>query len=214
MRNMMMPYDIQVDTSPAAQILKLLQQQGVLTIKDIEAALGVTTTAVRQQLAALQAEGLLSTATVREKRGRPHATYRLSDKGQKLFARGYENLAQVLLEEMLDLTEPERVHQLLRRISARLGAQYAEHVQGAELEDRLQQLVLALEQRGIISKVEEEDCAFVLTEYGCPYYGLAQEHRELCGVEIEAMGKVLGSEVVLNQSQLDGHHGCRFQVKK
>ena len=210
----MMPYDIQVDTSPAAQILKLLQQQGVLTIKDIEAALGVTTTAVRQQLAALQVEGLLSTATVREKRGRPHATYRLSDKGQKLFARGYENLAQVLLEEMLDLTEPERVHQLLQRISARLGAQYAEHVQGAELEDRLQQLVLTLEQRGIISKVEEEECAFVLTEYGCPYYGLAQEHREICGVEIEAMGKVLGSEVVLNQSQLDGHHGCQFQVKK
>ena len=210
----MMPYDIQVDTSPAAQILKLLQQQGVLTIKDIEAALGVTTTAVRQQLATLQAEGLLSTATVREKRGRPHATYRLSDKGQKLFARGYENLAQVLLEEVLDLTEPERVHQLLQRISARLGAQYAEHVQGSELEDRLRQLVLALEQRGIISKVEEEDCAFVLTEYGCPYYGLAQEHREICGVEIEAMGKVLGSEVVLNQSQLDGHHGCRFQVKK
>lgn len=209
-----MTYDIQLDTSSAAQILKLLQQQGVLTIKDIEASLGVTTTAVRQQLTALQAEGLLSTAKVREKRGRPHATYRLSDKGQKLFARGYENLAQLLLEEVLELAEPERVRQLLQRVSSRLGAQYAQDVQGAELAERLQQLVLALEQRGIISKVEEEDRAFVLTEYGCPYYGLAQEHREICGMEIEALEKVLGSEVVLHQSQLDGHHGCQFQVKK
>jgi len=209
-----MPYDIQIDTSPAAQILKLLQQQGALTIKDIEAALGVTATAVRQQLTALQAEGLLSSTKVREKRGRPHATYRLSDKGQKLFARGYENLAQVLLEEVLELTEPEHIRQLLQRVSTRLGEQYAEHVHGTALQDRLQELVLALEQRGIISKVEEEDCAFVLTEYGCPYYGLAQEHREICGMEIDAMAKVLGSEVVLHQSQLDGHHGCQFQVKK
>jgi predicted ArsR family transcriptional regulator len=137
MRNTVMPYDIQLDTSSAAQILKLLQQQGVLTIKDIEASLGVTTTAVRQQLTTLQAEGLLSIAKVREKRGRPHATYRLSDKGQKLFARGYENLAQLLLEEVLELTEPERVRQLLQRVSSRLGAQYAQDVQGAELADRL-----------------------------------------------------------------------------
>lgn len=209
-----MPYDIQLDTSPATQILKLLQQQGMLTIKDIEAALGVTTTAVRQQLNALQAEGLVTTKTVREKRGRPHAVYRLSDKGQKLFACGYENLAQMLLEEVLGLSEPESVRQLLQRVGTRLGAQYAEHVQGTELEDRLQQLVVALEQRGIISKVEEEDRSFVLTEYGCPYYGLVQEHREICGMEIEAMQKVLGSEVILYQSQLDGHHGCQFQVKK
>ena len=209
-----MPYDIQLDTSPASQVLKLLQQQGKLTIKDIEAALGVTTTAVRQQLTALQAEGLVSTKTVREKRGRPHAVYRLSDKGQKLFAHGYENLAQVLLEEVLERSEPETVRQLLQRVSTRLGAQYAEQVQGKELENRLQQLVLVLEQRGIISKVEEEDGAFVLTEYGCPYYGLAQAHREICSMEIEAMQQVLGSEVILNQSQLDGHHGCQFQVKK
>ena len=52
-----MPYDMQLDKSPAGQILKLLQQQGSLAIKDIEAALGVTKTAVRQQLTVLQAEG-------------------------------------------------------------------------------------------------------------------------------------------------------------
>jgi predicted ArsR family transcriptional regulator len=45
-----MHYDMQIDKSPAGQILKLLQQRGTLSIKDIEAALGVTATAVRQQL--------------------------------------------------------------------------------------------------------------------------------------------------------------------
>ncbi len=209
-----MPYDMQLDKSPAGQILKLFQQQGSLAIKDIEAALGVTKTAVRQQLTVLQAEDLVATTTVREKRGRPHAVYRLSDKGQALFAHGYENLALVLLEEMLELAEPEHAHRLLQRVSARLGAQYMEQIQGVALEERLQQLMALLAERGILSEVEEEDNVFVLTEYGCPYYGLAREHREVCHIEVEAMGQALGSEVTLRQSQLDGHHGCQFQVKK
>jgi DeoR family suf operon transcriptional repressor len=209
-----MRYDTRLDRSPAGQILKLLQQQGALSIKEIETALGVTTTAVRQQLTVLQVEGLVSTTMVREKRGRPHAVYSLSDKGQALFAQGYEDLALVLLKEVLGLEQPESVRQLLQRVSTRLGEQYAEQMNGAALAERLQALVSVLEQRGISSKIEEEDGAFVLTEYSCPYYGLAREHREVCDMEIEAIEQALGSEVTLCQSQLDGHHGCQFQVKK
>jgi DeoR family suf operon transcriptional repressor len=209
-----MRYDTRLDRSPAGQILKLLQQQGALSIKEIETALGVTTTAVRQQLTVLQVEGLVSTTMVREKRGRPHAVYSLSDKGQALFAQGYEDLALVLLKEVLGLEQPESVRQLLQRVSTRLGEQYAEQMNGAALAERLQALVSVLEQRGITSKIEEEDSVFVLTEYGCPYYGLAREHREVCGMELEAIEQALGSEVTLCHSQLDGHHGCQFQVKK
>ena len=85
--------DMRIDGSPAGQILKLLQQQGPLSIKEIEAALGVTTTAVRQQLVTLMTTGMVTAETVREKRGRPHAVYRLTEKGQALFAHGYEELA-------------------------------------------------------------------------------------------------------------------------
>ena len=77
--------DIQlVDRSPAGQILKLLQQQGPLSIKAIEAALGVTATAVRQQLTTLMTAEIVTAETVREKRGRPHAMYRLTEKGLAL----------------------------------------------------------------------------------------------------------------------------------
>jgi predicted ArsR family transcriptional regulator len=209
-----MEYDSRLDKSPAGQILKLLQECGPLSIKEIETALGVTTTAVRQQLIALLAEGVVDAETVREKRGRPHAVYSLSEKGQALFARGYADLALVLLEEVLQLAEPTGGQQLLQRVSARLGAQYAAQIQGAALAERLQELVTLLAQRGITSKIEEEDEIFILTEYGCPYYGLAREHREVCSMEIEAMEQALGSTVSLCQSQLDGHHGCQFQVKK
>lgn len=209
-----MLYDIQLGKSPAGQILKLLQQRGELRIKDIEAALGVTATAVRQQMTVLLAEDLVVTTTVREKRGRPHAVYRLSEKGHALCAQGYEALALVLLEEVLELAEPEMAQRLLQRVSTRLGQQYAAQMHGAALAERLQEFVVRLRDRGIITTVDEEEDIFMLTEYGCPYYGVARQHREVCEMEIEAMEQALGTEVTLCQSQLDGHHGCQFQVKK
>ena len=209
-----MYHDMQLDKSPAGQILRLLQQNGTLSIKEIEAALGVTTTAVRQQLTVLQAENLVSSTTVREKRGRPHAVYCLTEQGYALFAQGYENLALILLEEMLEVTEPALVKQLLKRVSTRLSQQYTEHIQGEAVAERLEALVDRLQTHGIISQVDEEEDMFVLTEYGCPYFSVARQHREVCEMEIGAMKQALGAEVTLCQSQLDGHHGCQFQVKK
>lgn len=205
---------IRLEKSPAGQILRLLQQHGALSIKAIETALGVTTTAVRQQLMALMMADIITTDTVREKRGRPHAVYRLTEKGQAFFAQGYEALAVGFLEEVLNLPDAEMMQHLLHRVSARLGRQYAEQMQGTDVADRLQQLVTWLEAHGVMSRLDEQSDAFVLTEYGCPYYGLAREHREVCDVEIEAMELAIGSPVTLCQSQLDGHHGCQFQVKK
>lgn len=209
-----MPSEIQPDKSPAGQILKLLQEHRNLSIKEIEIALGVTATAVRQPLATLMAAGVVVAETVREKRGRPHAVYRLASKGQALFARGYEELALALLEETLRWTEPALAGQLLHRVSARLSRQYAEQMPGVAMAERLQALATWLTTQGVTSKVDEVPEAFVLTEYGCPYYGVAREHREVCDMELEAIQLALGSPVTLAQSQLDGYHGCQFQVKK
>ncbi|MGE3540432.1 MAG: helix-turn-helix transcriptional regulator [Candidatus Tectimicrobiota bacterium] len=206
--------EIRLDGSPAGHILKLLQQRGPVSIKEIEAALGVTTTAVRQQLTTLMTAEMVTAETVREKRGRPFAVYRLAEKGQALFARGYEELALALLEEILRLPESETAHLLLHRVSTRLGQQYAERMHGAAVAERLQELATLLAAHGIINKVDEKADAFVLTEYGCPYYGVAREHREVCGMETQAIELALGSPVTLYQSQLDGHNSCQFQVKK
>ena len=46
-----------VTGSPAGQVLSILQRYGPVTIKDLETSLGVTATAVRQQIAGLLADG-------------------------------------------------------------------------------------------------------------------------------------------------------------
>ena len=82
---------------------------------------------------------------------------------------------------------PALAQQLLSRVSTRLGRRYAEQMNGIAVQERLHDLADWLRVHGIPSKVDEEADAFVFTEYGCPYYGLAREHREVCDMEIEAL---------------------------
>jgi predicted ArsR family transcriptional regulator len=208
----------QLDDSPAGKILKLLRQHGACAIKEMVALLGVTQTAVRQQLAALIAQGLVTASSVCDGRGRPPAIYRLSEQGKGLSTRLPDRLALVLLEEILTQEAAGGASQapqnLLQRLSLGMSHHYAEQMCGSTVAERLQQWVGWLEQHGIICEVAEDADVYVLTEYGCPYYGLAQQHREVCRLETEALEHALGAPVTLVQSQLEGSPGCQFRVQK
>ncbi|QLQ05567.1 MAG: ArsR family transcriptional regulator [Anaerolineae bacterium] len=54
-----------IQDTPAGTVVEILQRYGPLSIKEIEEHMGVTKTAVRQQLTALMAEGLVSTRGAR-----------------------------------------------------------------------------------------------------------------------------------------------------
>ena len=96
----------QSEGSPRAEVLRLIQKQGSASIKDLEAAMGVTTTAVREQVAHLLQRGLLQATRVRGEIGRPYYVYSLTAKAQDLFPKDYATLAMLLLEETLPMRGP------------------------------------------------------------------------------------------------------------
>lgn len=199
--------------APAWRILEYLQRNGSGTIKALEQYLGVTTTAVRQQLQVLQADGYLERTSVHAGVGRPHHEYSLTDKAQGLFSRHSEDLALTLLEEVMALEGKEATARLLDRVGSRLAAQYLVDVEAGDLGERVEQLVEALSARGVLAdvRVDDED-AIVLQTYNCPYHGLALEHRDICDMDEKFMREVLGSEVTLSECMMDGHHRCSFVV--
>jgi predicted ArsR family transcriptional regulator len=203
-----------LEHSSTGKILTLLQQHGPCDIKDMTAALRITRTAVQQPLRILCAADLVTATSVRHGRGRPPAVYQLSVKGQELFPQLYEELACILFEELLVLPANTHWRQILPRLSARLGAQYADQSAGTTLLDRVQTLAAWLVRRGVLTSVEEHEQTFLLMEHSCPFYGLARLHREVCTMETTAMMLALGTPVTLGQSRLDGHTGCQFLIQK
>ena len=196
------------------QILEYMQRNGSATIKDLEQLLGITTTAVRQHLTTLQMEGYIERKAVNTGVGRPHHTYTVTEQGRNLFACHCDDLALTLLQEVFALEGKERTNILLARVSNRLANRYASSVRSKVLQERVEELAMALHQRGVLADVTTNgQDAIILHTYNCPYHELAQEHREICEMDKAMLRQVLGSEVALTNCMMDGHHGCSFEVR-
>lgn len=198
-------------SGPVAQIIEHLQRHGQATIKELEELLGVSTTAVREHLVHLQSEGLIASSAVRRGLGRPHNVYALTPKAQHLFPRSYDSLIVALLHE-LAAEDGAHLDALLGRVSERLAQQYALHITSDELAQRVKELGVLLEQRGIPTDVSPEGTSISL--FACPYLEIIREHPSVCAMERRMIEGVLGEKVVLEQSIREGHHSCRFVIDK
>lgn len=201
--------------NPTWLLLEHLQKSGSATIKELEVVLGVTTTAVRQHLSALQAEGYVERRRVHAGVGRPHHAYELSDKSQELFGCHCDDLALTLLEEVFRLEGTERTTLLLDRVGERLAQRYADNIRSPALQERVHELADTFYDRGVISDVSTDadgSGTIVLHTYNCPYHELAQDHREICDMDQKMIRQVLGSDVNLTDCMMDGHSSCSFIV--
>ncbi|MEX1019198.1 MAG: MarR family transcriptional regulator [Litorilinea sp.] len=196
------------------QILEYLKRRGSASIKELEDLLGVTTTAVRQHLSTLLAEGYVERRRVSAGVGRPHHAYIPTVKVNELFACHCDDLALTLLEEVFDQEGPERAAKLLDRVGDRLAKRYSDSVRSTVLHERVQEMAGALNKLGVLTDVAMEDeNTFVLKTYNCPYHELAQEYRDVCDMDENLMRKVLGADVNLSSCIMDGHGGCSFVVE-
>jgi predicted ArsR family transcriptional regulator len=204
-----------LDDSPRGQIIKLLQRNGPMGIKDLRQALGVSDTAIRQQLQYLIADDLVEATTAPAKgRGRPGRVYALTDNARHLFACECEDLALALYNELLHEFGPEVVQRLLARVGQRMADQYKHQMRGLALQERVRMYARLLDERGIMSDVTEAEDALILHEYNCPYHELAASHIEICEMEQRMLSEVLGADVELTHTIVDGHHRCSFVVKR
>lgn len=200
--------------APARQIIEYLQRNGSATIKEFESLLGVTTTAVRQHLTPLLAEGHVARRAIHAGVGRPAHAYVLTEKSRELFACHCDDLALTLLQEVFTIEGSERAAYLLGRVGDRLARRYAGSVRAQAMQERVNEMAEVLEKRGVLTDVDQFDGdTIVLSAYNCPFHELAQEHREICEMDEKMMRTVLGSDVSLTSCIMDGHARCAFVVK-
>ncbi|HRJ43418.1 MAG: MarR family transcriptional regulator [Caldilineaceae bacterium] len=201
--------------SPSWQIVEYLQRHTSATIKELEEMLGVTSTAVRQHLAGLQAAGYVARRTVNAGVGRPYHIYAATEDSRKLFDCHCDDLALTMLEEMFEMVGPDNISHLLRRVSGRLADRYGKAVKSPVLLSRVQEMAGVLGHLGVLTDVLPQDShTIILKTYNCPYHELAQEHRQICDMDQEMMQQVLGHDVALNACIMDGDGGCSFTVTK
>lgn len=200
--------------SPSWHILEHLQRNGSGTIKEFEELLGVTTTAVRQHVNALQSKGHVERRSVNTGVGRPHHAYFMTEKARELFACHCDDLALTLLEEVFELEGQETTSLLLQRVGNRLAGKYSESVRSELLQERMEELATAFNERGVLADVSADEESITLKTYNCPFHELAHEHAEVCEMDQDMIKNLLRSEVNMDSRITEGHNCCSFVVKR
>ena len=205
------PKQVSVESSDR-KIVDFLRRNGAATINELVDLMGVTATAVRQRLTRLMEHGLVARQSEAAGRGRPMHRYSLTPAGVRSGGSNYDQLAQVLWDEVRAVRDPEVRQGLLHRISRRLAEAYRDQIAGEALAERMASLAALLGQQDLHFECERSGELPVLTALACPYPDLAERDRGVCAMEKMMISEVLGEGVRLSACRLDGATCCTFEA--
>ncbi len=193
-------------------IVDYLRRRSVATVGDLVEFTGVTATAVRQRLTRLMEKGLVARESTAAGRGRPMHRYSLTPAGLRSGGTNYDNLAQVLWEEIREVRDPEVRQGLLKRVAERLADVYRDQIHGETLRERMAELAKLMSGQDLPFEIDESDGLPVLTALACPYPDLAEQDRGVCAMEKMLLSNVLGEGLKLSSCRLDGASCCTFEA--
>jgi predicted ArsR family transcriptional regulator len=195
------------------QILDFLRRNGRATVKDLDSHLGLTSTGVRQHLTVLEREGLVEAHEERGHVGRPALVYQLSDKGDGLYPKKYDQLANVLLEEVRQVAGGQALQTLLRRVALRFADSYAERLEGKSLPERVNEATQIINERGSEADCVKEGEDWLIRQYTCPFPQVARTNSCVCALDVEFVRQMVGSDARLSTSLLRGDRACTYRIR-
>ena len=195
------------------QILDYLRRQGRATVKDLDSFLDLTPTGVRQHLTVLEREGLVTAHEDRGRVGRPALVYKLTEKGDALYPKSYDQLANVLIEEVRELAGAQALQTLLRRVASRFAEPYKERLEGRPLSERVLEASQIIQERGCLTECSQDGDDWLIKQYTCPFPNVAGQNSCVCSLDVEFVRQLVGADARLTTSLLRGDAACTFRIR-
>ena len=201
------------------RLLDELKRREPATVGELADALGLTEVAVRQHLAALEADALVAAAPgPAAARGRPPTTWTVTDAARTLFPDHHAQLAV----EIIDAVRTSIGEDGLRRvIDARATAQVDAYrrripVADATIRARVGALARLRTDEGYMAEaVRESPDSYLLIERHCPICDAASACTGICRAEWDVFRQVLGDDVTVDRVEhvLSGDTRCTYRIQ-
>ncbi len=209
-----------LDSSTRSRILRLVVEEGPVSVVQLAADLELTTAGVRRHVAALVTAGEIVEHTGptpgRAGRGRPARRYVATSRGQAALSTAYSDLAGRALEFVVSLGgddalrrfADERVADLTRRHAAAVAAA------GEDVIERVGVLAAGLSSDGFAASVRPLPGARAvqLCQGHCPVQAVAARFPQLCEAEARAFSDLLGVHVQRLSTLAAGGHVCTTHI--
>ena len=196
------------------QIVDYLRRHGRATVKELDTHLGLTSTGVRQHLTVLEREGLVDAQEERGHVGRPALVYRLTDEGDALYPKNYDQLANILLEEVREVAGGQVLQTLLRRTATRFAEPYRARLAGRSLAERVQEASKIVQDRGSLSEAVQDGDDWLIKQYTCPFPKVAEENSCVCALDVEFIRQLVGADARISTSLLRGDDCCTYRIRQ
>jgi DeoR family suf operon transcriptional repressor len=204
-------------------ILEILRRRKRVTIEEFTQELGLAPATIRRHLDILMRDAHVEVEQVRRETGRPHYVFSLSEAGEDLFPKHYVRLTNRVIEEIVALSPEEIegrsgaevVDLVFQKMAERLAQVYRPRITGATLDERMEQVVEALADEGVILEPRKTDEGYVLLGYGCPCRRVRDTHSQLCSYHRWLLSRLLDAEVEqVEPSSLEEEAYCGHRVRE
>ena len=177
---------------------------------------------IRQHLSTLERDGLVHSREERQRAGRPHLVFCLSELGMERFPRRYDRFADLALQEVAllesediaGLTAEGKKKLLLAKMAERVFQQHAARVYGKPLDARVEAVADILQEEGGFAEWRASGASYEIVDYNCVYRRVAEAHEDVCDWHVQLLGRLLGREVQCDQFMSKGSDSCRFVINE
>ena len=207
----------QEERSTRSQLLQMLKTEGSCSTGDMAKAMGITEMAIRRHIQAMERDGLISSALVRQPMGRPCYRYSLTEQADHLFPKNYSQLTLDLFEELERAPGgPAMIDRMFEGRRDKLESKFRDRMDNRTLEERVAALSDIQNDGGYMTSWSadgEKPDTYHLHEYNCPVAQVANQYRQACHCELQLFERLLGAEVERTECLADGGKRCTYAIR-
>jgi predicted ArsR family transcriptional regulator len=198
--------------SSRGRIVTLLRT-GALTADDVARSLGLTRSAVRIQITAMERDGVVRMVGKRPGTTRPSYVFELTPEIEELLSKAYIPLLTRLVDVFAEALPADQIEVLLRRIGTGLAQQVT---RGKRLSGGLRSRAAAASEMmnqhlGAMTRVESNG-AIVIRGAGCPLAALTGKHKGVC-LAMESLVTEIVGVPVKECCDRDDRPRCCFEMQ-
>lgn len=199
--------------STRQKILEILKERKQATVDQLSEALDLTSVTIRHHLDVLRREGLVEAPKVlrRSGPGRPQYAYELTEAASDYFPKNYHGLTDLVLDEIRQRSTPVEMEQIMSGVAQRLATQAPLPKNPQNPREIVRAAVSFMNDKGYAAWWEETpEGDFLLHTCNCPYERVAQIHGEVCRMDANLVGQLVGIEPHRMSQMAKGDENCTF----
>jgi predicted ArsR family transcriptional regulator len=198
--------------SSRGRIVTVLRTGG-LTADDIARTLGLTRSAVRLQITAMERDGVVRNVGKRPGTTRPSYIFELTPEVEQLLSKAYIPLLTGLVDVFAEALPGDQIEALLRKIGSGLAQQVTrgKRVSGGLKSRAAAASAMMNEHLGAMTRVESNG-AIIIRGAGCPLAALTGKHKGVC-LAMESLVTAIVGVPVKECCDRDDRPQCCFEMQ-